>query len=288
MIRRDIITAVPTAFSSDGTLDIAGSRAIYEHVATSGNEGAFVLGTTGEFIGLEENEFARLIDVAVEVLSPHMRVIVHVGAASSYQAVRRVKLAREAGAKEFAALTPYYMSVSDGAIFEYFVSIAEAVGDGSLYIYVYPARAGNTVTPTLLARLAGVPNIVGAKCSELSLEQVAEYRQVVPDDFILYTGSDRELALAAHYGAQGVVSGVSSVTPKPFRALARAAEEGGQALPEAQQAVDDVVSAIGGRMPHMKWAYRKMGIVDSTVRLPLDEPTTGEEAEIERVLRLYA
>lgn len=287
MTQPDIITAVPTAFASDGSLDLPGSRAIFEYVAASGNEGAFVLGTTGEFIAVEDAEFAELCQMAIQVLSPHMRVIMHVGAPSSHQALRRVQLAKEAGAQEFAALTPYYMPVSDEAMFSYFSRLSDEVGDGKLFVYIYPARAGNAVSPDLLARLAGLPNIVGAKCSELSLEQIAEYRQAVPDDFILYTGSDRELALATQYGAQGVISGVSSVTPKPFRELAKAAEAGGQMVIDAQRAVDDVVSTIGGRMPHMKFAYRRLGIVDSVVRLPLDEPTASEEAEIVRVLDQY-
>lgn len=49
MTRYDILTAIPTAFGRDGTLDLEGSRAIFRYVAASGNEGAFVLGTTGEF-----------------------------------------------------------------------------------------------------------------------------------------------------------------------------------------------------------------------------------------------
>ncbi|MGO1406723.1 dihydrodipicolinate synthase family protein, partial [Agrococcus casei] len=45
----EVITAVPTAFATDGSVDMESSRAILEFVGASGNEGAFVLGTTGEF-----------------------------------------------------------------------------------------------------------------------------------------------------------------------------------------------------------------------------------------------
>ena len=63
---------------------------------------------------------------------------------------------------------------------------------------------------------------VGAKVSELTLTEIAAYRAVVPPGFVIYTGADRELVAAGDAGAQGVVSGVSSVLPKPFRALAAA------------------------------------------------------------------
>ena len=87
--------------------------------------------------------------------------IVHVGQPSTFEAVRLVEIARGLGATEFAALTPYYLKSTDDAIFDYFQAVSDAVGDGRLYVYIYPARSGNTVSPELLVRLAALPNIVG-------------------------------------------------------------------------------------------------------------------------------
>jgi len=287
--RRDILTAIPTSFHGDGSLDLDGSRSIFRYVADSGNEGAFVLGTTGEFAALAESEFTSLVEAAIEELAPRMRVVVHVGSPSAYQSVRLVRAARERGAREFAALTPYYMPVSDEAIFAYFAAISDAVADGSLFVYIYPKRAGNEVSPELLARLATLPNVVGAKASELSLDQIAAYRAVVPDDFVLYTGADRDLVAAGEVGAQGVVSGVSSVLPKPFRALIEAANTGdAEQIASAQAAVDDVVSVIAGDMPRMKAGLRLLGVADGRCRMALDEPDEDALAEIRRVIDAYA
>lgn len=289
MTRRDILTAIPTSFHGDGSLDLDGSRSIFRYVADSGNEGAFVLGTTGEFAALAESEFTSLVEAAIEELAPRMRVVVHVGSPSAYQSVRLVRAARERGAREFAALTPYYMPVSDEAIFAYFAAISDAVADGSLFVYIYPKRAGNEVSPELLARLATLPNVVGAKASELSLDQIAAYRAVVPDDFVLYTGADRDLVAAGEVGAQGVVSGVSSVLPKPFRALIEAANTGdAEQIASAQAAVDDVVSVIAGDMPRMKAGLRLLGVADGRCRMALDEPDEDALAEIRRVIDAYA
>lgn len=288
MTRRDIVTAIPTSFRADGTLDVDGSRDIFRYVARSGNEGGFVLGTTGEFPAVDDDEFATLVELAVTELSPAMRVIVHVGQPSAYEAVRRVRVARGLGATEFAALTPYYLPATEEAVYDYFAQVADAVGDGSLYVYVYPKRSGISVSPELLARLAQLPSVVGAKVSELSLEELAAYRGVVPDEFVLYTGADRELVAAGDAGAQGVVSGVSSVLPGPFRALARAADSGDAGvLARAQAAVDDVVSVIGGDMARMKAAYRHMGVADGVCRMALTPPDDAAIAEIERVVAAY-
>lgn len=288
MTRRDILTAIPTSFHADGALDDEGSRAIFRYVARSGNEGAFVLGTTGEFPAVDEDEYVQLVEAALEELSDAMRVVVHVGSPSAFQSVRRVRLARERGATEFAAITPYYLPAGDDAMLDYFTRISEAVGDGALYVYIYPARSGNPVSTDLLVRLAALPNVVGLKASELSLDEIAAYRAVVPEDFVIYTGADRDLVAAGEVGAQGVVSGVSSVLPRPFRDLAHAADAGDpEGLRRAQDAVDDVVAVIGGDMPRMKAAYRLMGVADGACRMALTEPTADEIAEVERVIAAY-
>lgn len=288
MTRYDILTAIPTAFHRDGSLDLEGSRSIFRFVGESGNEGAFVLGTTGEFPAVDVAEFTALVGAALDELADRMRVIVHVGQPSTYEAVRLVEIARGLGATEFAALTPYYLKSSEDSIFEYYQRVSEAVGDGRLYIYIYPARSGNTVSVDLLVRLSGLPNVVGAKISELSLDDIAAYRAAVPEDFDLYTGADRDLIAAVEVGAQGVVSGVSSVTPKPFRALADAGRSGDDAaIAAAQAAVDDVVSLIGGDMARMKEAYRVLDVVDTHCRMAIAEPTDAEREAVARVVAAH-
>lgn len=288
MTRYDILTAVPTAFRRDGSLDLEGSRAIFRFVGESGNEGAFILGTTGEFPAVDVAEFTALVAAAVEELQDRMRVIVHVGQPSTFEAVRLVEIAKGLGVTEFAALTPYYLKSTEDAIFDYFQAVSDAVGDGRLYVYIYPARSGNTVSPELLVRLAELANIVGAKLSELSLEEIAAYRAVVPADFELYTGADRDLIAAVDAGAQGVVSGVSSVTPKPFRALADAGRSGdAEAIAAAQAAVDDVVSLIGGDMARMKEAYRVLDVVDAYCRMAIAEPSEAERTAVAEVVAAH-
>lgn len=288
MTSRDILTAVPVAFATDGTLDLAGSRAILEYVAASGNEGAFVLGTTGEFPSLSPQERNAVTELSADVLADRMRVIVHVGAASSYEARRLARQARAAGIREVAALTPYYLPASDAGLLAYFTEVAEAAEGMDVYVYVFRDRTGNFVSTDLMARLAEVPGIVGAKISGEPLAQIAAYRAAVPGSFRLYTGSDRDLARAADHGAQGVVSGISSVLPKPFRELAAAADSGDPArLAVAQQAVDDTVDVLAGDMARMKAAYRLLGVTDAATRMVIDPPDHATLAEIARVVEQY-
>jgi 4-hydroxy-tetrahydrodipicolinate synthase len=288
MRTREILTAVPVAFHENGDLDLDGSREILRFVAASGNEGAFVLGTTGEFPSLTFEERTALVTASVEELSPRMRVVVHVGAASTHEALRLVAQAREAGAKEIAVLTPYYLKATDKALLDYFTAVANAADGLDVFIYVFRAVSGNFISNELMATLATLPNVVGAKVSDEPLEQIRAYRDVVPEDFLIYTGSDRDLGRAADYGAQGVISGVSSVLPKPFRALAAAHDSGDAAeIEKAQRSVDEVVDAIAGNMGRMKAAYALLGVRGGTTRMAIEAPSDEALAEIERVVALY-
>lgn len=288
MTAPSVITATPTAFHPDGSLDLEGSRAIFEYVARSGNEGAFILGTTGEFPALDAEERGQLVRVAMDALAPHLRVVVHVGAPSAFEVLRLVHQARESGAREIAVITPYYLPATDRAMLDFFGTVTAAADGLDVFIYAYRRRTGNAVSTELMGQLATLPNVVGAKVSEEPLEQLRAYREVVPDDFVIYTGADRDILQIAEVGAQGVVSGVSSVLPKPFRAAVDVASgDDTAARHEVQRAIDEVCEAVGGDMARMKEAYRLLGVPAGTTRMAIEAPDAAALAQVERAVRQH-
>lgn len=277
----DIITAVPTGFGPDGEVDLSASRSILDYVATTGNEGAFVLGTTGEFPSLSREERGQLTRLAVDVLSPHMRVIVHVGAPSLFEVLPLIEQARDAGAKEIAVITPYYLPVTDQTLEHFFRTVDQASDGLQVYVYVYAKRANNFVTPQLMRTISQFPNIAGAKVSEEPLSLLSEYREVVPENFLIYTGADRDVISVADHGAQGVISGVSSVLPKPFRA----AVSGDGDARELQADVDLAVEAIAGDMGRMHYAYELLGVPSGNCRMSISAPDDEARALVEEAVR---
>lgn len=286
--RPDIITALPTAFHEDGSLNLAGTRGIFRKAARSGVQGGLVLGTTGEFVALSYEERGQVVEVAVAELAP-IRCIAQVGAASLYEVRRLIQQARAAGVHEIAVLTPFYLPVAEPELLQFFTAVSEASDGLDVYVYVFQARTGNPVSAALMADLATLPNVVGAKVSGEALAQLAEYRAVVPEEFILYTGSDRDLAQTDRFGAQGVISGIASALPRPFTAMAELLASGADeaAVAEAQQAVDDAVDTVQGDMARMKAALRMEGVDAGWARMPLLEPDAAVRAELERAVKLY-
>lgn len=287
-VQRDIIIALPIAFRADGSLNLDGTREIFRKSAVSGVEGGLVLGTTGEFVSLSYEERGQVVGVAVEELA-QIRCIVQVGAASLFEVLRLIDQARTAGVREVAVMTPFFLPVTDAEMLRFYTAVSAAADGLDVFVYVFRARTGNFITAELMSKLARLPNIVGVKVSDEPIARLAEYRAVVPDEFIIYTGSDRDIAIVAQYGAQGVVSGIASVLPKPFTGIVALLAAGADdaTLAAAQGAVDDAVDTVQGDMARMKAALRMQGIDAGWPRMSLEEPDAAGLADLERAVRLY-
>lgn len=284
----EILVAAPVAFNRDGSLDIGGSREILEKVAQSRADGAFISGTTGEFVALLESERQSLTALAAEVLA-EKKVVVHVGAASAWEVERLIDGVRDSGLMHVAAITPFYFKASPKAVFDFYEEISRMADGLQAYAYVFTDRTSNDVAPKELASIAQLPNVVGVKASGVSLAGVEAYVSATPDGFRVFTGSDRDLARITAVGAHGVVSGIASVFPDAFTNLREAVISQDEAeIALCQRIVDEVIDALLGDPARLKAALRLQGINGGYARMPLDEPDGPVLAEIVRVVKEYA
>ncbi|MGW8482833.1 dihydrodipicolinate synthase family protein [Microbacterium sp. NPDC055903] len=282
MPSHDIITAVPLAFDEHGALDPAGTRAILEYVAASGVQGALVLGTTGEFPALSIEERNAVARLSLEVLAD-IRVIVHVGAASRFEVSQLIAGARAAGAQEIAVLTPYYLPAPPDEVYDFFQEVVAEAEGLDVYVYMFEARTGIPVDEELIVRLAELPGVVGVKVSGESLDLIASFRSRLPEDFLIYTGSDGDFARAGRAGADGVISGVASAFARPFVAMREALLAGDAArIEELQTDIDEVVAAVDGSPARMRAAHRLAGRPVGGRRMPIPEPDAAVLARLAR------
>jgi 4-hydroxy-tetrahydrodipicolinate synthase len=96
-----VLTAMATPFAGDGSLDVAGTQRLAEHLVDDlGNDGLVVNGTTGESPTTTDDEKATIIRAVKEAVGDRARVIAGVG---TYDTAHSVHLAREAAAAASAA-----------------------------------------------------------------------------------------------------------------------------------------------------------------------------------------
>ncbi len=72
---------------------------------------------------------------------------IHVGAAAARQAEKLTAQAVALGARNLAAITPYYLPAGPAALIDYYRRLDAVAGSARMYIYLYAARTGSTVTP---------------------------------------------------------------------------------------------------------------------------------------------
>jgi 4-hydroxy-tetrahydrodipicolinate synthase len=265
--RAEVLAATPTLFTLVGDLDEAANAALFEHLAGR-VDGVFVAGTTGEFPALHRAERLRLAELALATFGPD-RVVVHVGAASTRDAVAFTEAAVGLGARRLAALTPYYLPADTEAVRAHFAAITGAARGAAVYGYLFPDRSGVDVTPADYADVVATTGLAGAKLSGSAADRFAEYRAALPASTQLWSGADTTLASVVRGGGSGIVSGLSAAFPEPFTALADAVAAGdAEAERTAQARADEVLAALGGTVEGIKLAVHLRGRGGAETRMP--------------------
>ena len=175
--------------------------------------GVFVLGTTGEFYGLDYDEKKRATEIAVDQVKGRVPVYVGAGAITTRECVRLSRMAEAAGAQAVTVLTPMFISPSEEELYQHFRAIAESTALPML-VYNNPDRTGINMSANLVERLAGIQNIVGAKDSSGDLTLTSEYiRRTRDKGFKIMAGRDTLILGTLVYGGVGCVAATSNLAP---------------------------------------------------------------------------
>jgi 4-hydroxy-tetrahydrodipicolinate synthase len=210
---RGVIPPLITPIDAKELVDEKGLRSLIEHVLKGGVHGVFVLGSTGEFYGLELEEKKRAIAITVDQVKG--RVPVYVGASdiTTRECVRLAKLAEGMKAQAVTVLTPMFISPSEEELYCHFRTVAEST---SLPVLIYnnPDRTGVNMSANLVDRLADIPNIAGAKDSSGDMTLTSEYIRRTRDRGLrIMAGRDTMILATLVYGGCGCVAATANVAP---------------------------------------------------------------------------
>ncbi|WP_395344677.1 dihydrodipicolinate synthase family protein [Ningiella sp. W23] len=132
---------------------------IREHLDQSGLDAIGVLGSTGSFAYLDENERERVMACWSKASTPW---IAGVSATTTGEAIRQCKAANYHGAQGVIANAFSYVPLKENELQRYFLEIAEH-SPLPLCVYDNPVNTGQTLSFTLLETLASHPNIRAIK-----------------------------------------------------------------------------------------------------------------------------
>jgi dihydrodipicolinate synthase/N-acetylneuraminate lyase len=278
-----VICPMTTPFKNDGQIDYPAVRQLVEFLVTHGVDWLMPAGTTGEGPLLSLEERKALAECVLQQSAGRTPVIVHTGCLATADTIELTRHAQAAGAMAASAITPYYYTFDDDALFNHFLSVARSVPGFPISMYSFPGNAKNAISLSLFQRLRGaVDNLVAIKLTDVDLVRFQEYVEAGGAGFSPLSGVDGLALAALSVGSVGQVTGNANAFPEFFRALFDAFSAGNMEEARRQQKMINRIRAILKDAPvYFKAALALRGIEGGRMRPPMRELTPDERLSME-------
>jgi 4-hydroxy-tetrahydrodipicolinate synthase len=206
-----IFPAALTMFDDAGHLDEEATAAHLDRLVRDGAHGVIVAGTSGEFIGLDERERRRVIELGVEVVRKRVPVIAGTGWFSTSATIAQTAHAAAAGADGAIVILPYYQRPSPVEVLEHYREVGRA-SPIPIMVYNNPANSGApALEPAQIRELYEGGYAHAIKSTFPTVHQVHELRAEIDDGFRVFYGSFMAPLEGLAGGAHGWVSGILNV-----------------------------------------------------------------------------
>lgn len=281
------IVALVTPMHRDGAVDWEALQRLVEWHVAEGTNAIVAVGTTGESATLDVDEHLAVIKSVIKTAAGRIPVIAGTGANSTREAIELTRAAADIGADAVLLVTPYYNKPTQEGLYQHYKAIAEAVAVPQI-LYNVPGRTGVDMQNATVARLAGLPNIVGIKDATGNLERGRELIALVADRMAVYSGDDATAHELILLGARGNISVTANVVPGAMSRVCAAAlkgdAEGARAINEPLQSLHRDLFIESNPIP-VKWALNAMGRIEDGLRLPLTVLADAAREPVRAALR---
>lgn len=291
----DVVVATVLPFTEAGEIDWEGYGRVLEYCGMpDGISAVFVNGHAGEGAALTIEERTQVIAYTRDFLAGSKPLITGIIAPSTHEAIAETQRAKDAGADMATVFPPPAIAAGGCRTPEVPVAFVKAIHDAvdmPITIFQYPLASGCGYTTETLVEMAKLPRCIAIKEGSDTMTAYEDNWRAVkaetPDVAILPSNFDWFLAQVA-VGADGILSGLASLTPHFLVDLWRAAQRKDlDAMRAASDALYPIVRSIYGAPPRMdmhtriKVALRHLGIIDCAVpRGPLLPVSKEIEAKV--------
>jgi len=269
---KGIFPPMMTAFTREGDVYEKGVRNIVDFIVPH-VQGLFPCGTYGSGPMMSPEERKSVAEIVLDQVKGRVPVIVHVGTADTKNTVELAQHAQSIGAAAVAAITPYYNSYSGDAIFSHFKQLIKSVSI-PVFLYNNPKCSGNTISTSLLVRLAK-EGLAGIKDSTFDLVEYYHARIALKDfpEMNLISGTEALFVAAFDAGAKAAVTGLGNAYPDLIGRLYREYLNGDrETLMKTQEKVLIVrqITKYGPTVPTCHAILKLRGVDAGYPRLPFE------------------
>jgi 4-hydroxy-tetrahydrodipicolinate synthase len=212
-----------TPFTDEGLLDLDGAQRLADRLVSEGCDGLVLSGTTGESPTTTDAEKSALVRAVANAVGDRAAIVAGIGTADTRHTAELALEAEKAGADGLLVVTPYYSRPPQDAVEAHFRAIADASGL-PLALYDIPGRTGTRIEPETMLRLAEHPRIVAVK--DCAYDLLGTQKVLAATELAYYTGCDEYVLAMYAIGGAGYISTVANVTPRHFRSILDAFDDG--------------------------------------------------------------
>lgn len=218
---RGVITALVTPFNKlNGSVDDDGLKDLIEFQISSGVQGIYPIGTTGEGLLLTEKEKHHVIEKSLEYVKGRILVIPQVGCVTQAETEKLALFAKNAGVDAVGLLPPFFYSIPSDSLIRYFIEVANKILPLPVFLYNIPSNAKNDIAPaTVKAVVAETNNVIGIKDTSKDLDRFEAYVSTMGTEFRSIVGADSLFFPALAVGGCGTVTAAGNAFPELFVAL---------------------------------------------------------------------
>ncbi|WGF89577.1 N-acetylneuraminate lyase [Marinivivus vitaminiproducens] len=269
MAAREIYSALVTPYGAHGGVDRDGLGRLLEFQRAMGLSGVYVGGSSGEAMLQTVDERADVIKAVAE-LNPGIKLIAHIGAIATRDALSLSDAANESGYDAVSAISPFYYTFSDSELVRHYYAIADRSAV-PLVVYSFPAK-GLGLTPELCTTLLAHPNIAGVKYTSADLYMLDTLKRANPGK-IFYNGFDEIFLAGLSMGADGAIGTTYNFMGDVFCAIDAAFAEGRMAEALELQGMANAIIAKLYRsiISGTKYVLARMDVPVGGTRLPIED-----------------
>ncbi len=206
-------TVTVTPFTEGGAaIDYPAWARFLDWQLARGVPGIIILGTTGEFLTLTDDERGAFIAATVKHIAGRIPVLVGSMNAYTPNAVRYSKQAQDLGADGLMIIPPYYYTPTDDEIFNYYKAICDAV-DLPIMLYNNPFTSNVDMPAKLVGRLTkAFPNIRYIKEASQRIERI--HAIIAETDGVMNVWAGQQVLESFKMGANGYVNPYGNYIPR--------------------------------------------------------------------------
>ncbi|MCY0093798.1 dihydrodipicolinate synthase family protein [Hoeflea ulvae] len=218
-------TVTITPFTPGGeAIDYPAWERFLDWQVACGVPGIIILGTTGEFLTLTDDERTAFVDATVRYVNGRMKVMVGTMNAYTPNAVRYSKEAEDLGADGLMIVPPYYYTPTEDEIFNYYKAICEAQ-NLPIMLYNNPFTTNVDMPASLVARLTREFSQI-RYIKEASQDTARVHDIIVATDGVMNVWAGQRVLESYKLGATGYVNPYGNYIPRASARFVEWAEQG--------------------------------------------------------------